>query len=74
MQIIDTLIRMRGNRRGLVQTPEQLKFSLQAIEDAMKTMDLIEESNGTTIHDRYNTIWKKYLLYTYCAKLFIKNG
>ena len=53
MQIIDTLIRMRGNRRGLVQTPEQLKFSLQAIEDAMKTMDLIEESNGTTIHDRY---------------------
>ena len=56
MQIIDTLIRMRGNRRGLVQTPEQLKFSLQAIEDAMKTMDLIEESNGTTIHDRYNTI------------------
>ena len=52
MQIIDTLIRMRGNRRGLVQTPEQLKFSLQAIEDAMKTMDLIEESNGTTIHDR----------------------
>ena len=53
MQIIDTLIRMRGNRRGLVQTPEQLKFSLQAIEDAMKTMDLIEECNGTTIHDRY---------------------
>ena len=52
MQIIDTLTRMRGNRRGLVQTPEQLKFSLQAIEDAMKTMDLIEESNGTTIHDR----------------------
>jgi len=56
LQIIDTLTRMRGNRRGLVQTPEQLKFSLQAIEDAMKTMDLIEESNGTTIHDRKRSI------------------
>ena len=41
---------MRG---GLVQTAEQLKFSLQAIEDAMKTMEFSEEANGTSLHDRW---------------------
>ena len=43
---------MRAMRGGLVQTPDQLRFSLQAIEDAMKTMEFIDEPNGTTIHDR----------------------
>ena len=51
-QIIETLMKMRAMRGGLVQTPDQLRFSLQAIEDAMKTMEFIDEPNGTTIHDR----------------------
>ena len=52
LQIVDTLMRMRAMRGGLVQTAEQLKFSLQAIEDAMKTMEFSEEANGTSLHDR----------------------
>jgi len=56
LQIVDTLMRMRAMRGGLVQTAEQLKFSLQAIEDAMKTMEFSEEANGTSLHDRKRSI------------------
>ncbi len=42
---------MRAMRMGLIQTPEQLRFSLQAIKDAMDIMDLSEAEgmNGKTI-------------------------
>lgn len=36
-QILDNLGQMRTMRMGLIQTPDQLRFSLQAIEDAMSS-------------------------------------
>lgn len=41
-QIIESLIQMRAMRKGLIQTAEQLRFCLQAIEDAMEDMDFID--------------------------------
>lgn len=39
-EVMDILLKMRSCRQGLVQTPEQLKFSFQAIGEAISTMDL----------------------------------
>jgi hypothetical protein len=50
---------MRG---GLVQTPDQLRFSLQAIEDAMKDIEFVEENgngnadtNGSSLNNGSTT-------------------
>ena len=48
-QVIETLSKMRTMRAGLVQTSEQLKFSLQAIEDAMKGLEFESEDQPPTI-------------------------
>jgi len=45
-QITDVLLTMRGMRGGLIQTPEQLKFSLQAIQDIIDDLGIEESSNG----------------------------
>ena len=38
-EILNVLLEMRLCRNGLVQTPEQLRFSLFALTDAMSSMD-----------------------------------
>jgi hypothetical protein len=62
LQIIESLVRMRAMRGGLVQTPDQLRFSLQAIEDAMKDIEFVEENgngnadtNGSSLNNGSTT-------------------
>jgi len=38
-EVLDVLLEMRLCRNGLVQTPEQLRFSLYALTVAMSSMD-----------------------------------
>ena len=44
-EILDVLFSMRGCRGGLVQTPEQLRFSLYALTVAMTSMPFLNSSS-----------------------------
>lgn len=44
-EIVDTLLHMRSCRSGLVQTPEQLRFSLYALTVAMGSMDFLNDAS-----------------------------
>ena len=47
-EILDVLLEMRLCRNGLVQTPEQLRFSLFALTDAMSTIDFSQHGSTST--------------------------
>jgi len=59
-EIFDVLLEMRLCRNGLVQTPEQLRFSLDAITTAMSAMDFAAPAiNGCTTEEDPNDGIKK---------------
>ncbi len=47
VQIIDTLVEMRQMRGGLIQSWEQLRFCLQAIEDGMASIEFSDQCDVT---------------------------
>ena len=46
--IFDTLLEMRTQRWGLIQTEQQLKFSVDAIIHGLKNIDLVSGHNTGT--------------------------
>ena len=55
--VLDVLLEMRLCRNGLVQTPEQLRFSLYALTVAMSSMDLTttRTNNDTSQQEQHQT-------------------
>jgi len=49
--VLETLLDMRTYRKGLIQTEQQLKFSVDAIIQGMKEMDVGEETDRAIHHN-----------------------
>ena len=58
--IFDTLLEMRTHRWGLIQTEQQLKFSVDAIIAGLKSTDLVNgHNNGCDKQSNHHTNGKR---------------